>query len=243
MGSEFPSLHDIEIKLTLKGLDKIKCHVPVRAVPISPSLLLELSRHLQLDDPTHVSLWCLFLFLFFTFARKSQFMVDSSTAHSPSKLVTRKDICVHDGVAIILFRRTKTLQAGGKVLSIPLLPIPGSVLCPVSAYQNMIQLTPAPRSSPAFVIPSNQGLVPVKYHFFQKVLKYLVAQTGRDPSGYSSHGFRRGGATFAFNSGVSPDLIQVQGDWQSDCYKQYMVSDLAHRLNVSEQIRDAILQM
>ena len=49
--------------------------------------------------------------------------------------------------------------------------------------------------------------------------------------------------TFAFNSGVSPDLIQVQGDWQSDCYKQYMVSDLAHRLNVSEQIRDAILKM
>lgn len=33
--------------------------------------------------------------------------------------------------------------------------------------------------------------------------------------------FCRGGATYAFRSGVPGELIQVMGDWKSDAYKRY----------------------
>lgn len=38
---------------------------------------------------------------------------------------------------------------------------------------------------------------------------------------YTGHSFRRGGATYAFRSGVPGELIQVMGDWKSDAYKRY----------------------
>ena len=47
-------------------------------------------------------------------------------------------------------------------------------------------------------------------------------EIGLDPNHYSSHSFRRGGATWAFKCGVSAELIQLQGDWKSDAYKLYL---------------------
>jgi hypothetical protein len=47
-------------------------------------------------------------------------------------------------------------------LKIPVAAIPGSLLCPVM-YLNMIDLTPAPTYSPAFVFMKHKKLVPVTY--------------------------------------------------------------------------------
>ena len=54
---------------------------------------------------------------------------------------------------------------------------------------------------------------------------------GVDPSQFSGHSFRRGGATFAHRMGVSPLLIKLMGDWSSDAYMSYIdhttLTDLA----------------
>ena len=43
-----------------------------------------------------------------------------------------------------------------------------------------------------------------------------------DPSHFSPHSFRRGGATFAFDCHIPSEIIKLQGDWQSDAYLVYL---------------------
>ena len=57
------------------------------------------------------------------------------------------------------------------------------------------------------------------YNKLQSRLKSLIQKIGLNPQEYSSHGFRRAGCTFAFRAKVPSDLIQLQGDWRSDAYK------------------------
>jgi hypothetical protein len=44
----------------------------------------------------------------------------------------------------------------------------------------------------------------------------LIKEIGEDPKQYSSHSFRRGGATWTFSSNIPSELIQLYGDWSSD---------------------------
>ena len=100
-------------------------------------------------------------------------------------------------------------------LKIPVAAIPGSLLCPVM-YLNMIDLTPAPTYSPAFVFMKHKKLIPVNYPLFQSTLRKLINYIGKNPKQFSTHSLRRGGASWAFSSEIPSELIQLYGDWKSD---------------------------
>jgi len=53
-------------------------------------------------------------------------------------------------------------------------------------------------------------------------IKSLISLTGRNPHCYSTHSFRRGGASFAFQCQVPGETIKLLGDWSSDAYLQYL---------------------
>ena len=57
---------------------------------------------------------------------------------------------------------------------------------------------------------------------FTGYLKKVLTAAGLDPSAYSIHSFRRGGATFAVEFGASVEAVKVQGNWRSDCYQKYV---------------------
>ena len=87
----------------------------------------------------------------------------------------------------------------------------------------MIKVVRAPTDSVLFVIPGKRGhLQPISYVQFTKVFRTLVTSTGRKCQDYSSHSFRRGGATYAFECGVPDSYIRLLGGWKSDCYKAYI---------------------
>ena len=161
-------------------------------------------------------------------------MVQQCSLKEIARLVKRKDITVLSSSLVIRFKWTKTLQSGGRLLSIPLAAVPRFLLCPVAAYTRMVELVPVPDGFPAFVLHNGVAFLPVMHSFFQFVLKSLAADCGVESSKLSSHSFRRGGATFAFNSGLPQDLIQLQGDWKSDCYRGYLVSDFTAREKFSQ---------
>lgn len=231
----FPDYNNMFIKLTFKGLEKRLQHVPRRASPMTPQILVQLYDLLDFSIIEHVVMWCLFLFMFFLFARKSQFMCNHVSDPHCVRLVKRDHIYVNEGSLCVKFVWTKTRQSGGDPLVVPLAPIPGSKLCPVSAYVTMIKSVPASSLSPAFILPSSTGLGPhpVMYHRFQTMLRELISVLGLDPRAYSSHSFRRGGASFAFSVGVPGELIQRHGDWRSDAYKLYLDTTVSQRLTVS----------
>jgi integrase len=107
----------------------------------------------------------------------------------------------------------------------------------------MLSLIPAASTSPLFVVPGKKKLIPITYRKLQMFLKDLIKTCGRDPDSYSSHSFRRGGATWAFQSRVPSDLIQLHGDWASDAYKKYLHFPLGSKLLVVTRMGHAIQKL
>lgn len=69
-GFDFPFYETLELRLTLRGLDRIHRHLPSRAPPVTPDLLRALvqCRGSQFDFVFN----CAFLFAFFSFCTHFQ---------------------------------------------------------------------------------------------------------------------------------------------------------------------------
>lgn len=63
-------------------------------------------------------------------------------------------------------------------------------------------------------------------------MKQSLTTLGYEVSRYSGHSFRRGGASFALECGISSDFIQSQGDWKSDAYKLYIDPSIQYRQDI-----------
>ncbi len=63
---------------------------------------------------------------------------------------------------------------------------------------------------------------------------------GLNPLGFSSHSFRRGGASWAFHSKVPGELIKVHGDWSSDTYLRYLDLSMNQKLSVAPNMIQAL---
>ncbi|CAG2231697.1 unnamed protein product [Mytilus edulis] len=137
------------------------------------------------------------------------------TVDDSSKCLHRENISVFEDYLLVQFRWSKTIQFGERVLEIPIVKNLSSPLCAFSAFKAMCAKFPALASSPAFLVLSGRKTKPVSYNMLQNFLKNIVEKIGLDPTQYSSHSFRRGGATWAFQCGVSSELIQLQGDWKT----------------------------
>ena len=104
----------------------------------------------------------------------------------------------------------------------------------------MCRVIPASDDSPAFVLRKHSRLVPVTYPQFLSKLRYIINKSGRVSELYSSHSFRRGGATFVFRSHTPSELIQSHGDWENDAYKVYLEFSIADKISVARDMANYI---
>lgn len=236
LGLEVKSFDSFKLKLLLRGLARLKPHCPKKALPITPDLLVEFLPFLDLSTPGDATYWCLFLLAFVLMSRKSNMVPTSGTAFDKNKQLCRGDVLHAGHCLLVLFKWSKTNQFGQRIIQIPVLSIPGSVLCPVAAFKRMLQLTPAQPSSPLFLIPHANYQRVVTYRNLQSKLRELVSLTGRNPSLYTSHSFRRGGATWAFRAQVPGELIKLHGDWHSDAYLEYLDFSLEDKMTVASSM-------
>ena len=137
----------------------------------------------------------------------------------------------------IQFMWTKTIQFGQRQLQLPLLAIPGSLFCPVQAYRCMCKLVPCNPCQPAFMVWQGVNKVAYTYLQWQTRFKCLLARTGRDPAKFSSHSFRRGGASFAFQAGVPAATVKLIGDWRSDSFYKYLHIPMTAKTLAADRIR------
>lgn len=239
---KFPSENMYQLTLVLRGMARSCPHLPQKALPMTPQILQDMYKFLDVTKSVDATYWCVFLFMFFLMARKSNMVPVSLADFDPHKQLLRQDVKVLKGALLVFIKWSKTNQFGNRLLMIPLAAIPSSILCPVKAYCNMIDLMPASELDPAFVVKaSDSSLVPLLYRQLQEKIKTLIARTGRDPDLYASHSFRRGGCTWAFKAGVPTNLIQHHGDWMSDCYKNYLTFDFHEKLLVSRNMAMKII--
>ncbi|CAC5389298.1 unnamed protein product [Mytilus coruscus] len=174
-------------------------------------------------------------------ATTSNLLTLSATGFDPDRHLSRQNVIFQlDGV-LLRISKSKTIQFAERHLDIPLPIIKNSPLCPAQALLLNFKLVPAIKTpSPAFLYCIGKETVPLTYAVFLARLRSVLSDIGFDPSHYSGHSFRRGGATFAFQCGVPGELIQSQGDWKSDAYKGYLDPSLSYRMHVMKTFANAL---
>lgn len=229
--------------LLLLGLKRSMVTSVRQMLPITPSILYKLYTCIDFTSTFHVCMWAAMLFLFFTFLRKSNVLPNSSAVFDDQSQVCRKHVSLYSNYMLITVGHSKTNQFGQRSVVIPVAAIPGSVLCPVAAFVRLLQRVPASRHSSPFCYLGPQGrVVLLTYPLFVRQLRTWLRQLGIVHHDlYSTHSFRRGGATLAFKAGVNPQLIKAQGDWASDCYLKYVSLSLDHRLGTTRAMANSIV--
>ena len=127
----------IELKMVKKGIARLNPHQPFRATPVTPEILVDIYKILDMDNDNEVVFWALFLIAFFSMSRKSNLVLTKN--QKPYKMILRQDV-LHQGDKIILnFKWSKTNQFGLRTHKVPLCSIQNSCLCPVKAYCHMVE--------------------------------------------------------------------------------------------------------
>ena len=216
------------LKLSLKGIRKTLAHCPKQMEPMTPEILCNIAAVLDFSCKEHTCIWCLFLFAFFLFARKSNLVPDNNKDFS--KCVLRKHVRPYGNNLVVSFHWTKTIQNSERVLQLPLMRTE-SLLCPVVAYERMVSMIKVPDDAPLFSLSSSSVIT---YSKFMKNLRFLLQVIGADPKRFGTHSFRKGAATLAFRAGAPADLIKTQGDWKSEAYQKYIEVSLYDKLRVAK---------
>ena len=104
-----------------------------------------------------------------------------------------------------------------------------SPLCSVQAIRHAFSFLPSDMDcSQAFNYLDTQTLQPVCFIYtkFLKFLRSCLENIGLDPTSYAGHSFRRGGASFAFQSRIPVEMIKLLGNWKSDAVLLYLTVPL-----------------
>ena len=182
--------------------------------------------------------WSVVVVGFFSFFQKSNLMPDTQDSSDPSRQLARASVQFDDTLAILKITWSKTIQYRQRVVEVPLFPIPGSPLCPVTLVKALM----ACKGRPLHPLFSLRGGKPYTYPAFQKKLRSTLERAGYEKDLFSSHSLRRGATLWAYKSGVPEHLIQVQGDWTSDAYKRYLSLPIHMCAVVNLRMRQAIQQ-
>jgi hypothetical protein len=209
-GMEHPYAESWYVKTTLKGIERVKGCTVHRKTPITPQVLLMMRTKLDLSCVKHKVFWAACLVMFFSLLRRSNLFQDNG-AFDPEKQLTREDFVIEDNNVTLVVRWSKTIQRKEKVLKIVLPLLPEHKLCPVAAVIDMFRALGAR--------PSRSQAFPLKGSDFNKQVKVLTSQL---EGSYSSHSFRRGGATWNVMCGVPSEIVKIMGDWASTCYLRYV---------------------
>ena len=239
-GGDPPPLSHPLIKYTLTGLKRIMKHVPKRASPITPQILREVFHLLDFSNSLHCSFWSFCLLSFYLLTRKSNMVPTKQSAFNPTFQLCWSDIVRSDQAAIVSLKWSKTNQFSTREIKIPLLANPNSCLCPINALKLMARINGGVPSQSPFSYVHKGSTQILTYPVALSMLRTVIFATGRNGRLFSCHSLRRGGASFAYVSGLRDLDIQILGDWRSDCYKIYLQGSVQDRIRSAAKIRDAI---
>lgn len=146
-------LHDHNAFLTLRGLSRVMGDSVRITRPVTNDMLSVFFRCFDWSNPLHVCMHAAFLVAFFSFLRMSNLVpyTLADLVSDKSYFLKRSDVSFSASGAILRVYRTKAIQFNQRALEIPLPLIPNSVLCPVSAFQTLLSIVPAPPSAPLFI--------------------------------------------------------------------------------------------
>ena len=229
---------DFALDNTLQGLKRELAGTPNQVLPIQPDLLRQIYSKLDMNKNSDLALWCGYLTTFRCLFRKSN-SVPEGTEYDSEKVLTRKHIVLNHRTKTVLvyISWSKTIQFGGKDIVVPIPPTNDPTLDLYKHLNMLFTRVNVNESSPAFSYGQNKFIT---YKTFTTRLKSLLKKCGVDPSRYSGHSFRRGGATYLHSLGGTGLQIQASGDWSTLTFLRYLHLTLEDRWSSQQLMSDGI---
>lgn len=229
-------LTDFKLSCVLQGIRRIKGDAKNQKLPITTGILLDILKFLDLSNPSHCAVWAASLLLFYGMLRKSNVLPVSEKTFDHQKHLRRRDVKLESTKVQLLIRWSKTIQFQERQRILPIPRIPGHPLCPVAAVFHYFRVTPeCPQDGPAFGSLTSTT--------FLRTIKDALATSGYDTAAYATHSFRRGGATFAHQSGMSAESIRIIGDWKSACFREYIFESNEHVAQLMAIMTEKVTKM
>ena len=241
-GIPAPNLDSFEVKLMMRACILTIRHRPLQRQPLSIDMLSELVQVVEHCGIYGLVFKVAVLFAFYGFLRQSNLAPKSPSNFDPSRHTCRQDIFVAKPGLVVLLKWSKTAQSAQTHELIPLPAIPGSHLCPVTAYEKMVQQIPTQYpNQPLLVLPqdpvSHHTYTPVTVSWLSRFMSTTLDTLGYDAKLFSLHSLRRSGATAAYKLGVDYMNIKRHGLWSSDSFWAYITSDSVSNSPVASALR------
>ena len=237
LGKETCNSDHFLVKATLKGYERSLGRSVNQKLPITISILGQLMSN---PNPSESGFLAALSVGFFSVLRKSNLVPPSLSEFRPNRHLSRACFSFKDSGVLITVSETKTIQFQQGPLTIPLVYNSNTSICPVLMSQLHFNKFPTlSQDTPAFWYTANGSPTPITHKVFIAWLKTKLQHLGYDPSKYSGHSLRRGGATYAHLVGASVELIQVMGDWASLAVLSYLTRPLEQREEVARLMSGA----
>ena len=189
-----PLVSNSLISSIISGIHRVY-DTPVKTRPlITMEILLGIRFHLNLLNSRHALFWAIFLVSFFGLFRKAHLLPVSDSRFNPAQQFTRSDFSITEYRYSVLERWRKTTQLGHRTITVPLIRLSNSPLCPFQAVIHAFTLTPVTRpNSQAFCYQEQHGIISVfTYNSFITLLKTILSELGLDPHNYGTFLSSRG---------------------------------------------------
>ena len=196
-------------------------------------------EYLDLTKRSDLCFWGSLLVGFFAMLRKSNIMPDTWGGFNPEQHLTRGQVEFRGEIVILHATWTKMIQCRERVLEVPLFLIQDSPFCPVT----ILRLILAQKGKAHYPLFGHGKQVAFTYNTWQKKLWRTLKKAGYRHTAFSSHSMRHGGVNFAHRAGIPESLIQVHGDWASDCYKRYLTFPIEVRAVVCLKMRERLIKV
>jgi len=234
-GEKSINYEDYELKRMFKGARRELGSSVKQAEPLLPEHLL-LIVNLLSDSPGHVAFKAALILAFRALLRKDQ------VTDTPNTL-NRGDFQFFEWGMVLTIRRSKTIQFRERTVQIPVSRLARHELCAVHWVRLHFKQLPASLDEPAFRLPLGLGSTPLTYKIYMDSIRYYSGLVGLDPSCFSTHSLRRGGATFLLMTGISVKEIMLIGDWSSNTVFKYFDLPLSHRVCQDQRVADILSKM
>jgi hypothetical protein len=124
--------------------------------------------------------------------------------------------------------------------NIPLVPLPtvhGSPTDPVAAFNALLSLHPTiHQDQPLLTMPTKKSYEVITSAQLALCLAVLLRSLKLDPTVFSLHSLRRGGATTAYRAGVDQMSVKRHGRWHSDAFWVYITLAMVAQSPVAQAL-------
>ena len=213
-----------------------------RSDPVTPEILINLLRSRPPAAPSAAQATTLqvlkdaALILFLSMLRGSNIFPPHPGAACKVRNLTWDKVRRVGGSVILTVLLSKTVQHRQRLHEICLVAAPGSICCPVAAFDRLRDMRQglARPDDLVFVIPRGDGVwAPLVKYQFNRWFRGRLDQMGLDSTRFFVHGFRHGSIALAMLHQGDVTLIRLHSNHISDAIYVYSNIDPVRRTAVS----------